>query len=264
MQTKLNEQRAEQSKIKHYRIGRASDNDVVYPEPMVSGHHAVIEYDADRNRMMLTDISMNGTYVNGRKIHHESCPVTLEDRIVLPGGVSFDWSRIIKNVKRTVPMDSFGTTPMDRVDLQPRYRDSGPLRRGSGDGGFGQRSGAGQYGGPSPSMSFGAAVSSVFSHYADFSGRARRSEYWWFSLFTFIVGCVIMWVPVLPILWSLGIFIPSLAVCVRRLHDIGKSGWNMLFMLIPLVGAVLLIIWFCKDGDNGVNEYGSDPKRSSR
>lgn len=252
-----------QNQIKQYRIGRAPDNDVVYSEPMVSGHHAVIEYDAVRNRMMLTDISMNGTYVNGRKIHNASCPVTMEDKIVLPGGISFDWGLIIKNVKRTVQMDSYGTTPMDRVDPQFRYRDSGPLRRDS-DADFHQGPRGGQYGETSSSMSFGDAVSSVFSHYADFTGRARRSEYWWFYLLTVIVGCVVVWLPVVPILWSLAIFIPSLAVGVRRLHDIGKSGWNMLFLLIPLVGVILLIIWFCKDSDPGTNEYGPDPKRRSR
>lgn len=252
------------SNMKQIRIGRAPDNDVVYSEPMVSGHHAVIEYDAVRNRMMLTDISMNGTYVNGRKIHHDSCPVTLEDRIVLPGGVAFDWSLIIKNMKQTVHMDGFGTTPMSRNNPQPPYGDSVPLRRDSGPGSFHQSPGCGQYGEESPSMSFGGAIASVFSKYADFSGRARRSEYWWFYLFMFIVGCVVVWIPVLPILWSFGILIPNLAVSVRRLHDIGKSGWNMLFLLIPLVGVVLLIIWFCKDSDSGTNEYGPSPKRKSR
>ena len=254
----------EQSKVKQYKIGRAPDNDVVYSEPMVSGHHAVIEYDEAKNRMMLTDISMNGTYVNGRKIHNDSCPVALEDKIVLPGGVSFDWNLIIKDTKRTVPMGSFGTTPMNRIDPQFRYRDSGPLRWDPEPVSPYQSPRDGQYEETSPSMSFGEAVSSVFSHYADFTGRARRSEYWWFYLFMFIVGCVVVWIPVLPILWSIAIFIPNLAVSVRRLHDIGKSGWNMLFLLVPLVGVILLIIWFCKDSDPGANEYGPNPKRKSR
>ena len=110
-------------------------------------------------------------------------------------------------------------------------------------------------------------------HYADFTGRARRSEYWYFVLFNFIVSILIglslgviaglLNVPALvylAYLWSLAVFIPSLAVSVRRLHDIGRSGWWLLLSLIPLVGAIILIIWYCKDSQPGANQYGSNPK----
>ena len=64
----------------------------------------------------------------------------------------------------------------------------------------------------------------------------------------------------LAYLWSLAMFIPGLAVSVRRLHDIGRSGWWLLLSLIPLVGAIILIIWYCTDSQPGANQYGSNPK----
>ena len=85
-------------------------------------------------------------------------------------------------------------------------------------------------------MSFGEAIKSVFSKYATFSGRARRSEYWYFYLFTFLVTLVLECIPfvgLLSFVWTLAILIPSIAVTVRRFHDIGKSGWNYLFFAIP-------------------------------
>ena len=110
-------------------------------------------------------------------------------------------------------------------------------------------------------------------HYADFNGRARRSEYWYFVLFNFIVSILIglslgviaglLNVPALVYLahlWSLAVFIPSLAVSVRRLHDIGRSGWWLLLSLIPLVGAIILIIWHCTDSQPAANQYGPNPK----
>ena len=110
-------------------------------------------------------------------------------------------------------------------------------------------------------------------HYADFTGRARRSEYWYFVLFNFIVSILIglsfgviagiLDMPALvylAYLWSLAVFIPSLAVSVRRLHDIGRSGWWLLLSLIPLVGAIILIIWHCTDSQPGANQYGPNPK----
>lgn len=103
--------------------------------------------------------------------------------------------------------------------------------------------------------SFGKAIKSCFNKYATFTGRANRSEYWYWALFNFILGLI----PYLGWLAFLVTFIPGLAVCVRRLHDIGKSGWNYLFVLIPIVGFILMLIWFCTPGDEGENEYGPDP-----
>ena len=115
-------------------------------------------------------------------------------------------------------------------------------------------------------MSFTDAVKSVFSQYVGFKGRARRSEYWWFVLFNIIVSVVISLLAsltgwnFLSILYSLAVLLPGLAVAVRRLHDIGKSGWFYLFAFIPLVGAIILRVWFCKDSEPGANAYGPNPK----
>lgn len=92
--------------------------------------------------------------------------------------------------------------------------------------------------------------------YADFDGRARRAEYWWAYLMYFIMGCI----PYIGWLGVLAAIIPMIAVGVRRLHDLGKSGWNMLLGLIPIAGPIILIVWFCQEGQYGTNEYGEDPK----
>lgn len=109
--------------------------------------------------------------------------------------------------------------------------------------------------------------------YADFSGRACRKEYWLFvlfnAIFSFILGLIdvlLGWVDseltlgVLSSIYSLVVLIPGAAVCVRRLHDIGKSGCNWLFVLIPLVGAIILIVWYCQEGVSGANQWGPNPK----
>lgn len=109
--------------------------------------------------------------------------------------------------------------------------------------------------------------------YAEFNGRSRRQEYWMFLLFNMIFAIVAMILDnVLGIamesigygplygLYTLAMFIPGLAVGVRRLHDIGKSGWMMLIALIPIIGAIWLIVLFATNGTVGSNQYGEDPK----
>lgn len=97
--------------------------------------------------------------------------------------------------------------------------------------------------------------------YASFDGRARRAEYWFFSLFGAIASLILglIYDP-LTWLWSIAVFIPSLAILVRRLHDINKSGWCALLFLIPIVNLVLIFVWLCKAGNTGANQYGEDPK----
>ena len=111
------------------------------------------------------------------------------------------------------------------------------------------------------SVSFIEAVKLAFSHYADFKGRSRRSEYWWFTLFNMIVSGIIgAIIPELAGVWSLVVLVPGLALCVRRLHDIGRSGWAYLVGLIPLVGGIILIVWFCTDSTED-NQWGPNPKK---
>jgi len=108
-------------------------------------------------------------------------------------------------------------------------------------------------------MDFMTAVKTCFSKYADFNGRATRSEYWYFFLFQFICGIVLGWIPVVGWLVSLALLVPQLAVAWRRLHDMGKSGANYLFILIPLVGWIFVLIWLCKETQPGDNQYGPQP-----
>ena len=114
----------------------------------------------------------------------------------------------------------------------------------------------------------------VLKQYADFNGRARRKEYWMFALFNMIFGGIAMGLDnilgigfgeigiygPLYILYTLAVFIPALAVVVRRLHDVGKSGWMMLIALIPLIGAIWLLVLMLTDSNFGENEYGVNPK----
>lgn len=107
----------------------------------------------------------------------------------------------------------------------------------------------------------------VLKQYADFNGRARRQEYWMFILFNLIFSVVASVLDTVLGTWGaiaglygLAMLIPSLAVGARRLHDIGKSGWMLLVALIPLIGAIWLIVLFVMDSTPGSNEYGANPK----
>jgi uncharacterized membrane protein YhaH (DUF805 family) len=113
----------------------------------------------------------------------------------------------------------------------------------------------------------------VLKQYADFSGRARRKEYWMFTLFNMIFGLVavlfdnLLGIDIqdigygpLYVLYLLATFLPGLGVSVRRLHDVGKSGWMLLIVLIPLFGVIWLIILYCKDSEPGINKWGKNPK----
>ena len=111
--------------------------------------------------------------------------------------------------------------------------------------------------------------------YAQFAGRARRKEYWMFVLINAIIEFVISFVDnlagltistgtsqigILSLIYALFILVPSLAISVRRMHDIEKSGWVLLLGLIPIVGPIILLVYACKAGTVGENKYGADPK----
>lgn len=102
--------------------------------------------------------------------------------------------------------------------------------------------------------------------YADFSGRARRKEYWMFTLVSVMISVVlaildsVLTTGFLGLLYALAVLLPSLAVGARRLHDTGRSGWWQLIGIIPLVGAVVLIVFFAAEGERQPNAYGPDPK----
>lgn len=116
-------------------------------------------------------------------------------------------------------------------------------------------------------MTFQQSVEKCFRNYATFSGRAARPEFWWFVLFLVIGNIVLGMVDglifgdasVLGGLFGLATLLPALAVSVRRLHDIGKSGWWVLLHLIPLIGTLVLLYFYVQPGETGGNEYGPAP-----
>lgn len=107
----------------------------------------------------------------------------------------------------------------------------------------------------------------VLKKYADFTGRARRKEYWMFFLFNLIVMIglsivegIIGLAGILSGLYSLAVLIPSIAVAARRLHDTDRSGWWQLIVFIPLIGVIILLIFLVQDGKGEENRFGSNPK----
>ncbi|GLI86343.1 membrane protein [Rossellomorea marisflavi] len=114
--------------------------------------------------------------------------------------------------------------------------------------------------------------------YADFSGRARRQEFWMYMLFYSIFGIILYGVAVIGmamqsegiillgmgiyILYTLALLVPTLAITVRRLHDTGRSGFWYFIGFVPLVGGIILIVFCCLDSENGNNQWGSNPKNS--
>ena len=141
-------------------------------------------------------------------------------------------------------------------------------------------------------MAFGEAIRSVFSQYATFSGRARRSEFWWFYLFMVIVNSILgslvgvaqltagsstqvvdgvtitspVWSPFLTLtviiasVWWLATLLPTLAVQVRRLHDTDRTGWWWWLIILCCVGPIILIVFWVMEGTRGPNRYGADPR----
>src|ERR1700742_1038593 len=114
-------------------------------------------------------------------------------------------------------------------------------------------------------MGFGQAVSTGFSKYVNFSDRASRSEYWYWTLFVALVSVVTtiidkqLDVGIVSTIATLATFLPGLAVSVRRLHDIDRSGWWLLISVIPIVGLIVLLVFDCTEGTSGPNKYGPDP-----
>ncbi len=115
-------------------------------------------------------------------------------------------------------------------------------------------------------MSFTQAIGSAFRKYVVFNGRSSRSEYWWWALFAVIgyiaaavIDTIIGTYPLLYVIWALVVILSGLAVSVRRLHDLDKSGWWVLIGFIPLIGGIIIIFWFVRRGSDGPNQFGEDP-----
>ncbi|MDI9408516.1 MAG: DUF805 domain-containing protein [Candidatus Pacebacteria bacterium] len=124
-------------------------------------------------------------------------------------------------------------------------------------------------------MNFFAAINSGFIRFADFKGRSVRSEFWFWVLFIFVAELIISWLldftfvglvlerivghflfVVLPTLLGLVMVVPNLAVSARRLHDTGRSAWNLLWLLLPIIGWVVLIVFYCLPSEPRKNRFG--------
>jgi uncharacterized membrane protein YhaH (DUF805 family) len=106
-------------------------------------------------------------------------------------------------------------------------------------------------------MTFGDSIKTCFKKYADFNGRASKSEYWWFVLFFVLASVILNMIhPALGGLFSLAILVPSIAVAARRLHDIDKSGWMQLIGLIPVLGWIFMIYLLVQDSKEP-NRFGA-------
>ena len=128
-------------------------------------------------------------------------------------------------------------------------------------------------------VSFGDAVKRAFGKYCCFTGRASRSEYWWFVLFLFIIGAIIQTFAtittvksmangdsspfniftVIMYIWNLIVLLPSLGLLFRRLHDTGRSGWNWCWGFLPVIGTIILIVFCCQESQPQENKYGPVP-----
>mgnify|MGYP001217622474 CR=1 FL=1 len=106
----------------------------------------------------------------------------------------------------------------------------------------------------------------IKNKYFNFDGRARRQEFWMFTLISFVIAVVLAIVgsivkfQYLINLYQLAVLLPSLGVGARRLHDTGKSGWWQLIGIVPIIGVIVLIVFWAKDSDPGDNQFGSNPK----
>ncbi len=107
----------------------------------------------------------------------------------------------------------------------------------------------------------------AFKNFANFSGRARRTQYWMFTLFVYIIMIAVMIVEAfigtvfIAVLFVLAIIVPSISIAARRLHDTGRSGWWQLISFVPLIGPIVLLVFLVQDSKED-NEYGPNPKAS--
>ena len=106
----------------------------------------------------------------------------------------------------------------------------------------------------------------VLKKYAVLAGRAQRKEFWYYCLFSFLIAVVlsiidvVLGIGLLGSLYALAVFIPNITVSVRRLHDIGKSGWWLLIIFLPIIGGIVLLVLWARDSQPGENQYGPNPK----
>jgi uncharacterized membrane protein YhaH (DUF805 family) len=109
-------------------------------------------------------------------------------------------------------------------------------------------------------MTFAESIKLCFTKYADFNGRAKRPEFWWFVLFIFLVSVALGIVSeMVSGIFGLATLVPSLAAGARRLHDTNRSGWWQLIGIIPVIGWIVLIVFMAQEGESADNQFGATP-----
>lgn len=200
----------------------------------VSRYHADITLD-NNGQLTITDHSSNGTMVNGQLLSNATCFISRGTPVFFPGYRQLDWNQ----VNSLLQQGGYNQGGVAVVNSDPvRYEDSGSSYVDKG-------------------MGFGETLTYFFEHYTDFSGRARRKEYWYMFLWSLIFSP-------LCVAWALVTFIPNLALTVRRLHDLGISGWMVLIGFVPILGSIALFIMTCMDGSPDENKWGPSPKYVKR
>ncbi len=237
-------------------IGRDTGCDIVIqdPEKIVSRTHAELELHGEG--YYYHDLSANGSVVNGRMIKGEKVFVTAGSSVKLAGKFPLPWDKVTAMMTPAIMNNRTNyKNDVESYSSSAYYKNKGIIEW----------------------------YLDVFRKYAVFSGRSRRKEYWSFILINWIIGLVYvgmlfigayissrdgsvfngiqMIANVLYYGYAIASMVPGLAVSIRRLHDIGKSGWWYLIGLIPVVGTIVLIVFLCKDSDPGLNEYGPNPKQ---
>jgi uncharacterized membrane protein YhaH (DUF805 family) len=119
-------------------------------------------------------------------------------------------------------------------------------------------------------LSLSEAVHNCLVKYFSVNGRASRSEYWWFFATWIVLYFLLTFLSsifeqfwILAISFYIGVLVPSITSAIRRLHDVDRSGWWYLLIFLPLIGGIILLVWFCSEGTNGPNRFGPDPLQRS-
>lgn len=222
--------------MKLIRIGRADDNDFIISNPAVSNYHADV-YVYDQNVIQYMDHSTNGTSVDGRLIHNQSCNLTGSETITFPGNISYNIYDIVNQASQPVCTEPVVTsrTPMPSAPQAPEpeaYEHKPEVYE-------------------KPKM-----FQNIFSA----SGRIRRLEYFIVYFASSSIFCLLSpfveyseFAAILLLIYIIPYYWVIIAAGIKRCHDLGHSGW---FMFVPFYG---LIMAFC-EGDPGINEYGPSPK----
>lgn len=247
------------------RLGRDQQNDIVLEHPAVSGFHADI-YVYDNGAIQYMDHSTNGSMIDDVFIQNSSCALSGNEYITLPGNIRI-------HIQSVLAQDVNSDTSKMEIELSQgqSYSQQSVYYENQNS----------QYAAPqneesSEEITFAGIWKRLINHYADFKGRARRKEYWFFVLWNVIIStaCNLLSLGlalihpslsiigmILIIVYNLFVFVPGLALVIRRVHDINHHWSYILFQLIPFVGWVWLFIVIFKNSYPGDNQWGPCPKK---